>query len=311
MKKSVLVFGISGFVGHYLAEEFHANGYDIWGSDLSESKSVPDYVNFRKADVLDAKQIEKIIEECQPTYVINLAAISSVGQSWKFPQRTVEINTVGTLNILEGIKQHATDSKLLLVGSSEEYMASEYPMNEQCAIEAGNPYGISKIMQEKFGELYYKRYGIKIAYVRAFNHTGIGQRDTFVIPSWCKQAASISKGLCSSNVISVGNLHVKRDFSDVRDISKAYRLVLEQGQCNHVYNVGSGEIHELKELLEYIISLSDTDIEIETDESLIRSYEPEYIWCNNEQIKKELGWKKEYSIFDTIHGIYSYYLNHL
>lgn len=311
MNKTVLIFGISGFVGHYLAEEFYTNGYKIYGSDIFKLKDIPCYINFMKSDIMDAQQIDKIIKHVQPTYIVNLAAVSSVGQSWKFPQRTIEINTIGTLNILEAMRKYSSDSGLLLVGSSEEYASSDSPINEKCIIKAENPYGISKIMQEKFGEIYYKRYGIKVFYIRAFNHTGIGQKDSFVIPSWCKQVASITKGNKESNIMAVGNLHVKRDFSDVRDIVYAYRLVLEKGKCNYIYNVGSGELHELKEILDYILSLSDIKIEIKTDDSLIRSNESEYIWCDNSFIKKELGWNNKYSIFDTIRSIYESYLNEL
>ena len=113
------------------------------------------------------------------------------------------------------------------------------------------------------------------------------------------------------NVITVGNLHVKRDFSDVRDIARGYRLVLERGTPNQVYNIGSGKVYELKELLNYIISLSDMPIEVRIDNHLIRPNEPASIWCDNHRIKKELGWCEKHSIFDAMHDMYEHYLNEL
>ncbi len=308
MNLSVLIFGISGFVGSYLAQEFYSNDYEVYGSDLFKSEHIHDYVKFVGSDIRDAKQTAEIIKNTRPTYIVNLAAISSVAQSWEIPQNTMEINVVGTLNILEGIRKHSPDSSLLLIGSSEEYAASDTPINEQSLINAASPYGISKVTQEKTGGLYYGRYGINVFYVRSFNHTGIGQKDSFVIPSWCRQVVSIKKGYRDSNIMTVGNLHVKRDFSDVRDIVRAYRLVLERGKPNQVYNIGSGKIYELKEILNHIIFLSKTQIQVCVDKNLIRPDEPGSIWCDNRLIKKELGWSNTYSIFDTIHDMYEYYL---
>lgn len=311
MKLSVLIFGVSGFVGNYLAEEFYLNNYKVYGSDLFKGERMQDYVSFTASDIRDPNEIAAIIKDICPTYIVNLAAVSSVAQSWDIPQKTLEINVIGTLNILEGIRQHSPDTRLLLVGSSEEYAPLNTPINENDLINGASPYAISKATQEKIGEIYYGRYGINVFYVRAFNHTGIGQKDNFVIPSWCRQVAAIKKRGSDFNVITVGNLHVKRDFSDVRDIARGYRLVLERGTPNQVYNIGSGKVYELKELLNYIISLSDMPIEVRIDNHLIRPNEPASIWCDNHLIKKELGWCEKHSIFDAMHDMYEHYLNEL
>ena len=142
MKLSVLIFGISGFVGSYLAQEFYSNDYEVYGSDLFKSEHIHDYVKYVGSDIRDAKRTAEIIKNTRPTYIVNLAAISSVAQSWEIPQKTMEINVVGTLNILEGIRKYSPDSSLLLIGSSEEYAASDTPINEQSLINAASPYGI-------------------------------------------------------------------------------------------------------------------------------------------------------------------------
>ena len=151
--------------------------------------------------------------------------------------------------ILEAARKQPRMPKVLLIGSSEEYAPSDEPLSETSPLDANSPYGVSKVMQERFASLYRARYGMKVYCVRPFNHTGVGQRETFVIPSWCKQAAEISRS-GKPGVMRVGNLDVKRDFSDVRDIVRAYRMILESEDCETIYNVGSGKAIALRELLE-------------------------------------------------------------
>lgn len=303
MKKKVLIFGIGGFVGAYLAKEFNGHGYQVFGSDIKKTDSIPEYVDFRGGDLLNANGIRTMILDIQPTHIVNLAAISSVGLSWKIPQKTIAVNVEGTLNILEAARQCAEKPRVLLIGSSEEYAVTDCPINEQCEINANNPYGISKMMQERFSELYRHRYDMKIYHVRPFNHTGVGQAPTFVIPSWCKQAAEIARS-GKPGVMRVGNLAVKRDFSNVKDIVRAYRMVVESDDCNIVYNIGSGQAISLKNLLDFIISLSSQPITIEIDSMLYRPADNPVIWCDNRLIKEQLDWKPECSIFDTIQEMY-------
>lgn len=143
--------------------------------------------------------------------------------------------------------------------------------------------------------------------VRPFNHTGIGQRDSFVLPSFCKQAAVIERS-GKPGTIKVGNLAAERDFSDVRDIVRAYRMIIENSDCTRIYNVGSGKAYKLSELLNYIVSLSKQKITVEIDPERFRPVDTQVICCNHELISKELGWKPKYSIFDTLKGMFDSYL---
>ena len=292
-----LVFGAGGFVGPYLARELAAHGYEVCGAGRTESG--PADMPYLRADILDAAQVEGAISKVRPDAIINLAGISSVGRSWAMPQATVEANVIGALNVLEGARKQPGMPKVLLIGSSEEYAPSDKPLSETSPLDANNPYGISKLMQERFAALYRARYGMKVYCVRPFNHTGVGQRDTFVIPSWCRQAAEISKS-GKPGVMRVGNLDVKRDISDVRDIVRAYRMIMESGDCETVYNVGSGRAIALRELLEYIVSLSEQPITVETDPALMRPVDTPYICCDRTLIKEKLGWEPEYTLFDTV-----------
>lgn len=298
----VLIFGASGFVGSYLAGEFAEHGYEAVGTDVRETDAMP----FRFTNILDAGSVERVIRETAPDMIVNLAAVSSVGQSWNIPQKTVEVNVVGALNILEAARRAEKTPKILFVGSSEEYDASNGPISEKNPLNANNPYGISKMAQERFAEIYRTRFGMKVYCVRPFNHTGPGQADSFVIPSWCKQAAEISAS-GKPGVMRVGNLDVKRDFSDVRDVVRAYRMILESEDCETVYNVGSGRAVALRELMAYIASLSKQPITVEVNPALIRPTDTPVICCDRTLIGERLGWTPEYSMEDTVRALFAFY----
>ncbi|MCC8195507.1 MAG: GDP-mannose 4,6-dehydratase [Ruminococcus sp.] len=303
--KKLLIFGIGGFVGPYLAREFQKHGYEVYGSDIVATDI--DGVAFRQANLLAADDVKNLVSDIQPDMIINLAAVSSVGASWNIPQTTMSVNVIGALNIMEAARKLDTNPKVMFIGSSEEYEESDKPISEGTPLNANNPYGISKMAQERFAEIYRERYGMKIYCVRPFNHTGIGQKDSFVLPSFCKQVAEIEKS-GKPGTIKVGNLAAERDFSDVRDIVRAYRMIIESNDCTKIFNVGSGEAHSLTELLEYIVSLSSQKIDIEVDPERFRPVDTPRICCDNGYIKAELGWKPEYSIFETLKELYRSYL---
>ena len=169
----VLIFGAGGFVGSYLSKEFLSHGYSVVGSDRVRGAMLPEEVRFITAELMDPKEIESIVLEERPDIIVNLAAISSVGASWGIPQTTMMVNVVGALNIMEAARKADNKPKVMFIGSSEEYVVSDDPMNEETELDASNPYGISKVTQERFAKLYREQYGLKIYCVRPFNHTGV------------------------------------------------------------------------------------------------------------------------------------------
>lgn len=303
----VLIFGAGGFVGSYLCKEFLNNGYKVSGTDKGEGSALPSEVDFYRTDLMQANEVEKLIGQIQPDIIVNLAAISSVGASWNMPQTTMAINVIGALNIMEAARKSEQKPRILFVGSSEEYVISENSLDENTQLNANNPYGISKVTQEQFAKLYREQYGLKIYCVRPFNHTGIGQRDSFVLPSFCKQVAEIDKS-GKDGKIQVGNLKVKRDFSHVKDVVRAYRMIVESDNCNQIYNVGSGNAYSLEDMLTYIIGLSNQNIEIEVDQNRIRPTDQPVICCDRSLIGKELGWEPQYNVYDALKEMYEYYV---
>lgn len=303
---TVLVFGCAGFVGGYLIRELIAHGYKVVGADIVSMKvPVQDQAfTYCPADLLSYESVFELIEKFKPDFIINLAAISSVSLSWKIPQTTMTVNVNGSLNILQAVRHAKINPRILLVGSSEEYAVSETKISENHPIIANNPYGIAKVAQERFSDLYRQKYGLNIVNTRTFNHTGVGQSDTFVLPSFITQVAAIDAS-GTSGVISVGNLSVYRDIGDVRDMVSAYRLLLEGQTQSTVFNVGSGERHKLSALLKYIISLTPQTVEIRTDPDKLRPIDNPVIWCDNSRIQSEVGWKPKYSIFATIDTMFT------
>lgn len=304
--QKVLIFGVGGFVGSYLSKEFLNNGYTVYGSDKQKGIMLPKEVVFVQAELLDGENIERIIKEIEPNIVVNLAAISSVGASWSIPQTAMQVNVVGALNIMEAVKKLKNKAKVMFIGSSEEYVITDKPINEECELNASNPYGISKVTQEKFAKLYREQYNMQIYCVRPFNHTGVGQRDSFVLPSFCKQVAEIEKS-GKSGIIRVGNLKVKRDFSHVKDVVRAYRMIVESGSCEKIYNIGSGTAYSLENMLEYIVGFSKQKIKIEIDQSRFRPTDQPIICCDCSRITSELGWTPKYTVFDALNEMLEYY----
>ena len=304
----VLIIGANGFVGNYLIKEYLEHNYKVIAMDLQDSLKYDYPVFYEKNDILDKNNLNQIIQKWQPDYLVNLVAISSVNASWSIPEKTFEVNVIGTINILESIKKFDPLCKVLLIGSSEEYVQKNKPLKETDELNANNPYGISKIAQENVAKMYSDRYGLNIVCVRSFNHIGPGQSDQFAIPSFCKQVAEIEKS-GKPGKIYVGNLEAYRDISDVRDVVKAYRIVLEKHEnLFDVFNIGSGKVYQIKDILNMIISFSSQPIEVIIDPNKMRPIDTPYICCNNEQISKKFELLMEYSIIDLLFLIFREYL---
>ena len=307
MGKRALIFGVNGFVGAHLARELASRGYEVCGSDLKEGCALPEVGRYASCDLADSEGVAKVVADAKPDYIVNLAAISSVGQSWRMPALAMRVNVEGALNVMEAARALETMPRVLLVGSSEEYAPKDGPLNEGDPTVSNNPYGISKATQERFAALYAERYGLEVCLTRSFNHTGPGQNPNFVLPSWCKQAAAIERS-GKPGKMTVGNLKVARDFSDVRDVVRAYRLILEGGRAGDAYNVGSGRALPLGELFQIVTGFCSQDIEVGIDPELIRPTDTPCICCDASKVRDELGWVPERNIEETLREIYEGFL---
>lgn len=312
MKKG-LVIGAAGFVGRYLAREMCNNEIKTFVTKLPHEKFTEESVNVYDLDILDKDAIVNILYEIQPDYIFHLAAQSSVGVAWKNPLLTVDVNIKGSINVMDAVRELFYKPRVLLIGSGEEYgyiKPEETPIPEDNLLRPGNIYAATKACQNMIGSIYAKAYDMDLMMVRAFNHIGPGQAPLFVVSDFCKQVAEIEKGV-REPVIMVGNLAAKRDFTDVRDVVKAYVKLIKQGSPGETYNVGSGSAQEIRQILEKVIAMSDVDIKIETDPNKIRPVDVPIIEADITKLSTLTGWKPEISVEQTIHETLDYWRIHI
>ena len=308
-----LIIGGAGFVGGYLISELNAAGQEVYATCL-ENENIGGECTACTLDILDAEAVSEIIGEIKPDVIYHLAAQSSVSLSWKKPQLTADINVIGTINVLEAVRAcEKKDIRLILIGSGEEYgfiRKDACPLTEQEPLNPGNIYAATKACQGMLGEIYARAYKMDIIMVRAFNHSGPKQLPMFVISDFCRQIALIEKGEAPA-VMSVGNLAAKRDFTDVRDVVRAYRLLGEKGVSGRTYNVGRGKAVEIQYILDTALSFSEREIEVQQDPARMRASDIPVIEPDVSRINGDTGWKAEISMEKTIEDTLNYWRNTL
>lgn len=304
-----LIIGAGGFAGGYLIKELLDNGYEVHATHLS-SETIKYECSEYILDVLDKNNVEKIISQVKPDIIYHLSAQSSVALSWKKPQLTAEINIIGCINVIESMPE---DSRLILIGSGEEYgflRENACPIKESERLNPANIYAVSKVCAEMIGKVYHRAYNKDIIMVRAFNHSGAGQAETFVISDFCKQIAEIELKLKSPEIYT-GNLSAKRDFTDVKDIVRAYRLLGEKGVSGKVYNVGRGKAVSIEYILNTAIGFSEVHIVHKLDPKRLRASDIPIIEPDVSEILEDTGWSAEISLETTISDTLDYWRKNL
>lgn len=308
-----LITGISGFVGSHLAE--YLLGHTDWQvagtvyGRLDNIAHLRDRITVYPAELSRLEVVRFILEEAQPDYIFHLAAQPIPALSRLDPWFTLENNIRAQLNVLEAVAQLKLASRVLVVGSAEEYgkiLPEDLPVDEETPLRPVTPYGVSKVTQDFLGLQYFLSYGVAAVRVRSFNHVGPRQREGFVAADFAKQIAEIEAGLRPPQVV-VGNLAAGRDFSDVRDIVAAYYLALTRGEPGEVYNIGSGNSYTVQTLLDTFIRLSARAVEIVPDPARMR---PADIPCMTADIRKfqaRTGWQPTIPIEQSMADVLAYW----
>lgn len=309
-----LIIGAGGFVGDYLIEYLAKNNADeIYATKCSDQDYNNENARIYNLDILDKESIISLMYEIRPTHIFHLAAQSSVGVAWKNPALTIDVNIKGSVNVLDAIRELYYKPRILLIGSGEEYghiKPDEVPIREDNHLRPGNIYAATKACQNMIGAIYAQAYDMDLMQVRAFNHIGPGQAPLFVVSDFCKQAAEIEKGL-REPVIKVGNLMARRDFTDVRDVVRAYCLLAEKGRAGETYNVGCGNSVYINDILTMIISKARADISVEVDQSKIRPVDVPIIEADITKIEETVGWTPQIPLEQTIEETLGYWREHL
>lgn len=305
-----LIIGGAGFVGYYLTDHLlHDCGWSVYVTKLEKEIIEETNVNVYNLDILDKQAITALLKEIRPDYIFHLAAQSSVALSWNNPALTIDVNVKGSVNVLDAIRELDYKPRILLIGSGEEYghiQPNEVPIKESNPTRPGNIYAATKTCQNMIGKIYTDAYQMDIIMVRAFNHFGPRQSPMFVVSDFCKQVAEIEKGL-REPVIQVGNLSAMRDFTDVRDVVKAYSLLVQKGKMGETYNVGSGEAVSIKNILDTILSFTDKHIIIEKNQNKLRPVDIPIIKAEISKLIYTVNWIRKYHLNTTIHDTLNYW----
>lgn len=310
--KTALITGIAGFAGSHLAEYLLSKNIDVFGfyhpSHPTENvKHIQGKIQLIATDILSGKKVENEIKAINPDYIFHLAAFSSPAQSFINPRETLENNIFGEFNILQAASKFKLKTKILIIGSADEYGNVDekfLPIAEDAPLMPISPYAVSKVTQDILGLQFFLNNKLNIVRVRPFNHIGPRQSTNFVVPSFASQIAKIEKD--GEGIIKVGNLESFRDFADVRDMVKAYFLSLEKGRPGKVYNIGSGKPVKISQILKKLISFSSAKIEVKVDKSRYLPIDIEKIFCDYSKFHKDTGWQPTISLAKTLFDTLEY-----
>jgi len=293
-----LITGANGFVGRYFIEYLQEKEADakIYGVDITET--CLSNIKYKQVDLNDRFATYRILEEIKPDYIVHLAAMSSVAQSWQDPAKCFLNNTSVFLNLADGVRELGLKSRILSVGSSEEYGIYDEPMKESFVLHPKSPYSVARLSQEYLSKLYVDYFKLDIVMTRSFNHIGPRQNPKFVIPSFVHQLVKISKGEQSD--IKVGNIDVIRDFLDVRDVVDAYYRILKKSKTREVYNVCSGKGYKLRDIIDITSAELGITPKIVVEKDRLRANEIMSVIGDNTKIKTELGWNPKYTLDETL-----------
>jgi GDP-4-dehydro-6-deoxy-D-mannose reductase len=303
----ILITGGTGFVGTHLIQFLKSYTSHIAVlAPADNSRPQHDLVEYYEVDIRDRGAVRSVVHEVKPTQIYHLAAVSAVDDSWSNPQLTYEVNVFGANNLFKAAMSLPSPPRILNVSTAQVYATSSQPMSEDSLVQPNNPYAASKAMAELLVVEYQKYAAGGIITARAFNHTGAGQPPTFVLPSIAKQFAEIESGLQPPK-LTVGNIEVKRDFTDVRDVVRAYCMLLDKGRPGEIYNVCCGSAIRLADIIQMFESVSGTKITIETDAARVRCNDVPQICGDPKKIRKVTGWYPQISLPKTVADLLDYW----
>jgi GDP-4-dehydro-6-deoxy-D-mannose reductase len=311
----VLVTGVTGFAGSHLVDHMlglpgvEVHGLYRWRSPLDNIQHALDRIHLHECDLRDAFSTRDMIEAIRPDRIFHLAAQSFVPTSWTAPTESLTTNIIGQLNIFEAVRKIGIEPRIQLACSSEEYgLAHEHelPIKEENPLRPLSPYAVSKVGQDMLGYQYFMSYRMPIIRTRGFNHEGPRRPPVFVVSDFAMQVAAIERGQ-RPPVLKVGNLDARRDFTDVRDMVRAYWLALEKGRPGEVYNICSGESHSIRQVVDLLLGMTRATIRVETDQRRLRPSDVPVLRGDCTKFQRETGWRPEIPFARTVEDLLDYW----
>lgn len=318
-QKEVLITGINGFAGSHLAQACLARGWRVYGtwrsnrSDLRNITDISDKITLLHCDILDPSSVTSIVQSIQPDFIFHLAAQSFVPESWAAPRHTLEVNLLGTLNILEAVVNGSPDTRVQVAGTSEEYGVipnDGKPITEETPLLPLSPYGVSKVAADLLTRQYVASHKLWAVVTRAFNHSGERRGAAFAESDWALQVAQIEAGLKKPE-IAHGNLSAVRDISDVRDIVLGYIAAVEHGRSGEVYQFCSGQGKTMEQVLRMITDNSEMTIKLVADPSRMRPSDIPRLVGSYTKANEELNWAPTIKLDKTLLDLLNYWRSSL
>ncbi len=313
-----LITGAGGFAGRHLTQHLAAvTDWELWGTErplavtggataatarrselpgrvaLDAAWTSRHHLQLAPLELTEYSAVRDLLAALRPEYLFHLAAQSIVQRAQRDPEATLVNNLIGQLNVLRAVQELSLPTRVLLVGSSEEYghvLPEDLPVDEDTPFRPTNSYAVSKVAQDMLGLQYFLAHGTAVIRVRPFNHIGPGQGDAFVTAAFAQQVAAIEAGQ-QEPVLSVGNLSAERDFTDVRDMVRAYYLAITQGEPGAVYNLGSGRATAISSILATLLDLSRVPVRVELDPARMRAADVPQIVCDPRRFQARTGWQ--------------------
>jgi len=315
----VLITGITGFAGSHLADHVLADhaGVEVWGTCRWRSRReniehLEGRLGLVDCDLADATAVKKMLETVRPDVVFHLAAQSFVPTSWVAPAETFHVNVIAQIHLFESIRALGLDPVIQIACSSEEYglvLPDETPIRETNPLRPLSPYAVSKVAQDLLAYQYFRSYGLKTVRTRGFNHEGPRRGEVFVMSNFARQIAAIEAGF-QDPVIRVGNLDAVRDFTDVRDMVRAYWLAAERGEPGEVYNIASGRGITIRSMLDRLVALARVEVRIEIDPARLRPSDVEVLLGDAAKFRAATGWEPTIPLERTLADTLDYWRAH-
>lgn len=308
-----LITGATGFAGSFLVEECLAAGCEVHGTALESSPVARSGVTLHCVDLRDAGAVGRLLREVAPDRVFHLAGQASVAAAWADPAATLIDNLLISFSVLDAVRAQTPAARVLVIGSSEEYgvvSPEDLPVRESQPLRPVDPYGVSKVAVDYLALQQHLAHGLHVVRMRPFNHIGPRQRQGFVVADWAAQLAAIERGEAEP-ALRVGNLDVARDFTDVRDIARGYRLALEGGAPGAVYNICSGRAVRIADLLDLLLASCAVEVRVEHDPAKQRPADVAIRLGSYEALHVATGWEPRIPLAQTLADTLDYWRGHV